>query len=121
MAFSASDLSQDVTSGLESGKGYVLELYYKVTTTDGSTIDFGKDKDGMKFYFSIAESSEVILGDVNGDGSITMADANAVVNYFLSTDPSSITNFNVTAADVNNDKSITMADANAIVNIFLGQ
>lgn len=121
MAFSASDLSQDVTSGLESGKGYVLELYYKVTTTDGSTIDFGKDKDGMKFYFSIAESSEVILGDVNGDGSITMADANMVVNYFLATDPSSIANFNVDAADVNGDKAITMADANQIVNMFLGQ
>ena len=121
MAFSASNLSTNVTSGLESGKGYVLELYYKVTTTDGSTIDFGKDKDGMKFYFSIAENSEVILGDVNGDGSITMADANAVVNYFLSTDPSSITNFNVAAADVNGDKSITMADANKIVNMFLGQ
>ena len=63
----------------------------------------------------------LIKGDVNGDGSITMADANAVVNYFLSTDPSSITNFNVNAADVNGDKAITMADANAIVNIFLGQ
>ena len=121
MAFSASNLSTNVTSGLESGKGYVLELYYKVTTTDGSTIDFGKDKDGMKFYFSIAESSEVILGDVNGDGSITMADANMVVNYFLATDPSSIANFNVAAADVNGDGSITMADANKIVNMFLGQ
>ena len=63
----------------------------------------------------------LIKGDVNGDGSITMADANAVVNYFLSTDPSSITNFNVNAADVNGDKAITMADANAIVNMFLGQ
>lgn len=121
MCFSASNLSTNVTSGLESGKGYVLELYYKVTTTDGSTIDFGKDKDGMKFYFSIAESSEVILGDVNGDGSITMADANMVVNYFLATDPSSIANFNVAAADVNGDNAITMADANKIVNMFLGQ
>ena len=62
-----------------------------------------------------------ILGDVNGDGSITMADANMVVNYFLSTDPSSIANFNVAAADVNGDNAITMADANQIVNIFLGQ
>ena len=62
-----------------------------------------------------------ILGDVNGDGSITMADANMVVNYFLATDPSSIANFNVAAADVNGDKAITMADANQIVNIFLGQ
>ena len=62
-----------------------------------------------------------ILGDVNGDGSITMADANMVVNYFLATDPSTIANFNVAAADVNGDGSITMADANQIVNIFLGQ
>ena len=61
------------------------------------------------------------LGDVNGDGSITMADANMVVNYFLATDPSSIANFNVAAADVNGDKAITMADANQIVNMFLGQ
>ena len=63
----------------------------------------------------------ILLGDVNGDGLVTMADANAVVNYFLSADPSSITNFDVTAADVNMDGGITMADANAIVNMFLGQ
>jgi hypothetical protein len=62
-----------------------------------------------------------ILGDVNGDGNITMADANAVVNYFLADDKSGITNFNVNAADVNGDDGITMADANAIVNMFLGQ
>ncbi len=62
-----------------------------------------------------------ILGDVNGDGSITMADANAVVNYFLADDKSGITNFNVDAANVNGDDGITMADANAIVNMFLGQ
>ena len=65
------------------------------------------------------------LGDVNNDGAITMADANAVVNYFLATDkPSS---FDVDNANVNGDgdddgkPSITMADANAIVNMFLGQ
>ncbi len=64
---------------------------------------------------------DFIPGDVNGDGNVTMADANAVVNYFLADDKSGITNFNVKAADVNGDKAITMADANAIVNMFLGQ
>ena len=58
-------------------------------------------------------------GDVNHDGSITMADANAVVNYFLSTDKPE--DFDKTIADVNGDGSITMADANMIVNIFLNQ
>ena len=94
-----------------------------VATTSGS----GKIGTGLDLTLvpvagtAVVIEKPYILGDVNGDGSITMADANAVVNYFLSTDPSSITNFNVNAADVNGDKSITMADANAIVNIFLGQ
>ena len=60
-----------------------------------------------------------ILGDVNHDGVITMADANAVVNYFLATDKPS--DFDKETADVNGDGSITMADANMIVNMFLGQ
>ena len=67
-----------------------------------------------------ADVLRLILGDVNGDGSITMADANMVVNYFLADDKSGITNFNVDAANVNGDDGITMADANAIVNMYLG-
>ena len=61
------------------------------------------------------------LGDANNDGSVTMADANMVVNYFLSTDKSDIKNFNRKKANVNGDNDITMADANAIVNMFLAQ
>ncbi|MBO7645438.1 MAG: hypothetical protein J6S52_00275, partial [Prevotella sp.] len=49
---------------------------------------------------------------------ITMADANAVVNYFLAADKP--TDFKVDAADVNCDDDVTMADANQIVNMFLG-
>lgn len=59
----------------------------------------------------------VVLGDVNNDDVITMADANAVVNYFLASDKPA--DFNVDAGDVNCDGDITMADANQIVNIFL--
>ena len=59
------------------------------------------------------------LGDVNHDDSITMADANVVVNYFLATDKPS--DFDVKTADVNGDNDITMADANMIVNMYLGQ
>jgi hypothetical protein len=81
------------------------------------------DKDG-----NVVKGKNVrfsLAGDVNNDGAVTMADANAVVNYFLATDkPSS---FDVDNANVNGDAdddgkpSITMADANAIVNMFLGQ
>ncbi|MBR6191340.1 MAG: BspA family leucine-rich repeat surface protein [Prevotella sp.] len=56
-------------------------------------------------------------GDVNHDGSITMADANMVVNYYLAT--TKPLDFDVTTADVNGDNDITMADANMIVNMYL--
>ena len=60
-------------------------------------------------------------GDVNCDNSITMADANVVVNYYLAkgTSGAALDNFDVETADVNHDEEITMADANAIVNIYL--
>ena len=81
------------------------------------------DKDGNVVKNKTVRFS--LAGDVNNDGAVTMADANAVVNYFLATDkPSS---FDVDNANVNGDAdddgkpSITMADANAIVNMFLGQ
>ncbi len=59
----------------------------------------------------------IVLGDVNNDDVITMADANAVVNYFLASDKPA--DFNVDAGDVNCDGDVTMSDANQIVNIFL--
>ena len=62
-----------------------------------------------------------MLSDCNGDDAVTMADANAVVNYFLAkgTDGFVEGNFDEEAADVNGDGEITMADANQIVNMFL--
>jgi hypothetical protein len=67
----------------------------------------------------VRPASATIKGDVNNDGSVTMADANMVVNYFLAEDKDSISGFNKEAGDVNKDGDISMADANAIVNIFL--
>lgn len=70
--------------------------------------------DGLKITFK--EKAE--KGDVNCDKSVSMADANVVVNDFLSGEAA---NINVTAADYNEDGDISMADANAIVNEFIGQ
>ena len=58
-----------------------------------------------------------LLGDVNQDGYVTMADANLVVSYYLNPETTHLPNLNI--ADMNGDGYITMADANQIVNIFL--
>ena len=60
-------------------------------------------------------------GDSNGDDTVTMADANAIVNYFLAqgTDGFVEGDFDEEVADVNSDGEVTMADANQVVNMFL--
>lgn len=67
-----------------------------------------------------ADEEAYIIGDVNGDGIITIADANMIANYYNgSLSPSE--KFNVKAADVNGDGVITIADANAVANQFVKQ
>ena len=91
------------------------------------SVSFGKELSDPTTTLTPVAGTAVVIektvtyqpGDVNHDGSITMADANAVVNYFLATDKPS--DFDKETADVNGDGSITMADANMIVNMFLGQ
>lgn len=56
-----------------------------------------------------------MLGDVNGDGSVTSADVTCVYNYLLNGD----TTF-IDTCDVNGDGYITSADITVIYNILLG-
>ena len=58
-------------------------------------------------------------GDVNNDGSVTIADVTALVNIILGKDTENV--YNHDAANVNGDESITIADVTALVNIILGK
>ena len=62
------------------------------------------------------DNPDFMPGDVNGDGSVTIADAIGIVNNILKKESAS---FNASAADVNGDGSITIADAIGVVNIIL--
>ena len=58
-----------------------------------------------------------MVGDVNGDETVTIADVTALVNIILGKDDAAGRD----AADVNKDGSITIADVTALVNIILGK
>ena len=58
----------------------------------------------------------IVVGDVNGDGIVTITDAVAIVNKILGK-PSE--GFNDAAADVNHDGKISISDAVEVVNIIL--
>jgi surface protein len=113
------------------GKQGTIVGFSELTLKDGLAII---NPNGAKYENGIVKDNEGntvkdvvigMLGDVNGDGSVTMADANLVVNYFLAADKDSINSFDKNKANINGDlddagkPSITMADANAIVNMFL--
>ena len=55
-------------------------------------------------------------GDANGDGSVTITDAVAIVNKILGNES---VGFNQTVVDVNGDGEITISDAVGVVNIIL--
>ena len=63
-----------------------------------------------------------LKGDVNRDGSITIADVTALVNIILGKATEGDThNYDFEAAHVNADEEITIADVTALVNIILGK
>ncbi|MCR5130945.1 MAG: carbohydrate-binding domain-containing protein [Prevotella sp.] len=57
------------------------------------------------------------IGDINNDGSITIADVTALVNIILG----KTTDYETDVADVNQDGSVTIADVTQLVNIILGK
>lgn len=66
-------------------------------------------------------SVSFILGDINFDDAVTIADVTALVNIILGKDDEEPHLYNHEAADVNDDGTITIADVTALVNIILGK
>ncbi|MBQ6188912.1 MAG: Ig-like domain-containing protein [Bacteroidaceae bacterium] len=77
---------------------------------------------GLQIYRKVA-SSETVPGDVNKDGSRTIADVTALVNIILGkATPEANPEYDFDAADVNGDGGVpTIADVTALVNIILGK
>ena len=59
---------------------------------------------------------DVLIGDVNSDGNVTIADVTALIDYLLSGDDSEI---DTVAADVSTDGVITIADVTALIDMLL--
>ena len=55
----------------------------------------------------------LLVGDADGDGEVTIADAQAIVDYLLGRAPA---NFVPDNADANGDGAVTIADAAFVVN-----
>lgn len=86
---------------------YVRARYAYRTLATGTAMQY-TDYCGIRSFVY----RETSLGDVNGDGEITIADVNVIIEAILKGTFS-------TAADVNNDGEVTIADVNVVINIIL--
>ena len=105
-------------------RSFRLEQDYTYGTVDGSgnTKALGDHRPAVA-EFALMRVSKVkfLRGDVNRDGSITIADVTALVNVLLGKDDTEPYVYDHEAADANADGSITIADVTALVNILLAK
>ena len=94
-------------TSLKGGAGTTYDAAHR--DKEYAHIDGGTDNPG---YFTSVDK----LGDVNGDGFVNIADAQAMVSYILGTYEGT---FNVSLADMNNDGAIDIFDVTLVVNIVL--
>lgn len=114
------DGSADYTLGTDATKPAFI--HSEETVLKGfSAYIAGEEGSAVEAYYFDFDAPEVKKGDVNNDGSVTIADVTALVNIILGKDNVEPYQYNHAAADVNGDEGITIADVTALVNIILGK
>jgi len=101
-------------TNIRGGKGTTFDESHIDKTY--ARIDGGPESETPGY---LTKKIDYLLGDVNGDGQITIADVTALVNIILGKDTTG--QYNHAAADVNQDNQITIADVTALVNKILGK
>ncbi len=111
-------------SGLEAGDwkraidvNNIADGLTAIPVTLNATQSFTIPAGGFQVYVKGEPESPFLNGDVNGDGEVSIADVNVVIDIllgFVSSEPYE------GRADVNNDKEISIADVNVLIDILLG-
>lgn len=87
----------------------VGDFYGSITATTGQ-VSASADVQGT------VTAKPVMIGDVNMDGAVNIADVTALIDHLLG---SSVSQFDAVAADVNNDSVINIADVTALIDMLL--
>jgi glycosidase len=111
-------------SGLEAGEwkraidvNNIADGLTAIPVTLNATQSFSIPAGGFQVYVKGEPESPFLNGDVNGDGEVSIADVNVVIDIllgFTSSEPYE------GRADVNNDNEVSIADVNVLIDILLG-
>ena len=87
----------------------------KVVYDNGTTINYSYDALGNRISKTVTGSTAGIMGDVDGDGHVTMADVYSIVDFIMGKKPNP---FDENMADVNQDDKINVADVTKTIEII---
>lgn len=98
----------------------IVDVVLPAKLKDGTyTVYMGGDGQVYSTNFKVGNASSVLVGDVNQDDEVTLADATEIILDYVGT--KEITNADAkVAADCNDDEDITLGDATCIINYYVG-
>lgn len=98
----------------------IVDVVLPADLKDGKyTVYMGGDGQVYSTNFNVGNVSSVLIGDVNQDDEVTLADATEIILDYVGT--KEITNADAkVAADCNDDEDITLVDATCIINYYVG-
>ena len=115
---------QDMTSSIRVNYGY--DMTGIVRAVNGNQLAVARPDDAEHspvsgkwelYLISLNETmTPVLLGDVNDDGVVNIADVTVLIDYLLGSEPNP---FNALNADVNRDGIINIADVTALIDLLL--
>ena len=109
------------TTPPDSGNTFTDAVYENATLyVPMRSLDLYKSAEGWSRFLNIegidsGDEPEVMIGDVNGSGDVTIADVSALIDYLLD-DTNEIC---IENANVNGDTEITIADVSALIDMLL--
>lgn len=98
----------------------IVDVVLPADLKDGKyTVYMGGDGQVYSTNFNVGNVSSVLIGDVNQDDEVTLADATEIILDYVGT--KEITNADAkVAADCDDDEDITLGDATCIINYYVG-
>jgi hypothetical protein len=122
-------LVNDLTTWTAENMGNLYVLNHdKNGYVEGNVITVDQVNQAMAKYWNVYQAnaegtewepcvgSNVLRGDVNGDGDVNIVDATTLIDYLLIGDASAV---NLDNADVNGDSEVTIADVTALIDTLL--
>lgn len=91
----------------------INHCFYTIATDSAGNVE---QKNAIREF--TLNLSDVIAGDVNGDGVVNLSDADGIVKHFVGRKPEGFIEEN---ADADGDGSVNLSDARKVVGLFVGK